>query len=112
LRKTGERSTEEIDVVGMARGRVVVVGEATWRNATMDVGYLAEIEDYKLPALRQTGLKVATAPGIVLFSRGGYTDGLRPTPSKAGSFQMRQRIELRGSFRESTRALAGSRFCL
>ena len=77
LRRTGERSTEEIDVVGMARNQVTVVGEARWRNKPMDVGYLNAIETYKLPALRQSRLRTAKAPHILLFSRGGYTAGLR-----------------------------------
>jgi AAA+ ATPase superfamily predicted ATPase len=77
LRRTGERSSEEVDVVGMARGQVTIVGEARWRNKPMDVGYLDTIDTYKLPALRQSGLRTAKTPQILLFSRGGYTDGLR-----------------------------------
>ena len=70
------RSSEEIDIVGQARGRVTVVGEARWRNRAMDLGYLSDIEQYKLPALRQSGLKIAATPTIVLLSRGGYDDRL------------------------------------
>lgn len=77
LRRTGERSSEEIDVVGMARGQVTIAGEARWRNKPMDVGYLDTIDTYKLPALRQSGLRTAKTPQILLFSRGGYTRGLR-----------------------------------
>lgn len=77
LRQQGSpRSSEEIDIVGQARGRVTVIGEARWRNGAMDAGYLADIESYKLPALRQSGLRVAAHPTIVLLSRGGYTDAL------------------------------------
>ncbi len=43
----------------------------------MDVGYLSDIESYKLSALRQSGRKVAAHPTLVLLSRGGYTDGLK-----------------------------------
>jgi AAA+ ATPase superfamily predicted ATPase len=75
-RKDGTRSSEVIDVVGTARGRITVIGEARWRNSAMDVGYLSDIEVYKLPALRQTGLKMDEVPSILLFSRGGYTQSL------------------------------------
>lgn len=78
LRRTGERSTEQIDVVGLARNRVTLIGEARWRNRPMDVRYLDTIDAYKLPALRQQpGLRTAKTPQILLFSRGGYTDRLR-----------------------------------
>jgi AAA+ ATPase superfamily predicted ATPase len=77
LRRSGTRSTEEIDVVGRARGRVTLIGEARWRNSQMDLDYVQEIEDYKLSALRQSGLKVTARPTILLFSRGGYSPALR-----------------------------------
>jgi uncharacterized protein len=77
LRRTGVRSSEEIGIVGTARAKVAVIGEARWRNSAMDVGYLFEIESYKLPALRQSGTRVVPTPRILFFSRGGYTDALR-----------------------------------
>lgn len=76
LRRSGERQTEEIDIVGLSRNRATVVGEVRWRNSAMDLGYLEEIERFKLPALRQSETKVAEKPLILLFSRGGYTKGL------------------------------------
>lgn len=76
LRREGTRSTEEIDAVGIARGRVAVVAEARWRRSPMDLGYLNEIETYKLPALRQSTLKTARQVRIVLACLGGYSDGL------------------------------------
>lgn len=76
LRRDGSRFTEEIDVVGLVRGRATVIGEARWHNSKMDVGYLAEVEDYKLPALRQSDVKVSATPTIILFSRGGFTPRL------------------------------------
>ena len=82
LRRSGTRSSEEIDIVGVARGRVAVVGEARWRNTKMDVDYLADIEQFKLPALRQSGLAVAKSPSIMLFSKGGYTERLAATAAK------------------------------
>ena len=77
LRRTKQRTSEEIDIVGVARRRVTVVGEARWRTSAMSVDHLEEIETYKLPALRRSPLTVAARPRIVLLSRGGYTDGLR-----------------------------------
>ena len=71
-RASGERTTEEINVVGMRRGRVALVGEARWRNRPMSARYLAEVEQYKLPALRQSGIKVDPRPLIMLFSRAGF----------------------------------------
>lgn len=82
LRRAGERSSEEIDVVGIARGQVIIVGEARWRNKPMDAGYLDTIDTYKVPALRQSGLRTAKSPQILLFSRGGYTDGLRQAATR------------------------------
>lgn len=76
LRKDGTRTTEEIDIVGVARSKVSVIGEARWRNRPMDLSYLAEIEKFKIPALRQSGIKVTKTPTIYLFSRGGYVDRL------------------------------------
>ncbi|MDX6204468.1 MAG: uncharacterized protein QOF39_525 [Frankiales bacterium] len=75
-RRDGSRSSEEIDIVGTARARVKVIGEARWRNSAMDLGYLRDLETYKLPALRQTGLKIDQRPVILLFSRGGYSPSL------------------------------------
>ena len=72
LRRTGERTTEEIDVVGIADSRVTVIGECRWRNRPMDGNVLRELEDYKLPALRQAGYAIAGDLRILLFSRGGF----------------------------------------
>jgi len=38
FRVTNERTNEEIDVVGLARQRVVLIGEVRWRSKSMDVG--------------------------------------------------------------------------
>ena len=78
LRRQGAgRASEEIDIVGQAHGHVRYIGEARWRTSAMDTGYLSDIERYKLPALRQSGLTIAADPTIVLLSRGGYSDGLK-----------------------------------
>ncbi len=75
-RRKKTRLTEEIDIVGTAAGKIELIGEARWRNKCMGVDYLAEIETFKLPALRQSTLKMVDTPTILLFSRGGYTKGL------------------------------------
>lgn len=77
LRRAGSRTTEEIDIVGTSGNRVTLVGECRWRNKPMDGTILREIEDYKLPALRQSGLQVDPHPHILLFSRAGHNQALQ-----------------------------------
>lgn len=77
LRRTGERTTEEIDVVGTARQRVTVVGEVKWTSRPLGVKILDDLVDYKVPALVQDGFKLARELTTVLYSRSGYTDSLR-----------------------------------
>jgi AAA+ ATPase superfamily predicted ATPase len=78
LRRTGERHTEEIDIVGMARGRVTLVGECKWTTKPLTAAILDDLRSYKIPALQQDGVKVATGgPVIMLFSRAGFSDALR-----------------------------------
>lgn len=81
LRRKGERSTEEIDIVGAARGRVTVVGEVRWRKRSMGAEYLTEIDEYKIPALRQSSVKVGNSIQIVLISRAGFTKRLKDLAS-------------------------------
>lgn len=81
LRAKNERSTEEIDIVGLRGRRATVVGEVRWRSGPMSVAYLGELDRFKLPALRQAGTEVAN-PTIVLVSRSGFTDGLREAAAK------------------------------
>lgn len=82
LRRSGERTNEEIDVVGMAGDRVTIVGECRWRSKPMDGNVLREIEDYKLPALRQAGLRVDEHPQILLFSRAGHNRTLQDAATR------------------------------
>ena len=73
LRREGERTSEEIDVVGTARGRVTLVGECKWTSGPMTSRVLGDLETYKLPALRQDGARFAgNGPTILLFSRSGF----------------------------------------
>jgi AAA+ ATPase superfamily predicted ATPase len=73
LRREGSRQREEIDVVGLRRGAVGVVGECKWTTRPMSRQALDDLEAYKLPAMRQAKVKIATdGPMIVLFSKSGF----------------------------------------
>lgn len=73
LRRSGERTTEEIDIVGTSRKRIALVGEVKWTSKPLSVKILKDLEDYKVPALQQDGFKLASEVATVLFSRSGYT---------------------------------------
>jgi AAA+ ATPase superfamily predicted ATPase len=78
LRRTGARRSEEIDLVGLSRRMIKVVGECRWRKAPMDVAVLAELRNFKMPALAQVnGVTMAPDCRILLFSRAGFTKGLQ-----------------------------------
>lgn len=77
LRQSKRRTAEEIDIVGLGRNRVTVVGEAKWRNRALDVSVLRDLREFKIPALVQAGFKLSSEVTTVLMSRGGYTEGLR-----------------------------------
>lgn len=77
LRRSGERSTEEIDVVGTARMRVTLVGEVKWTSKPVSERILSDLIDYKIPALEQDGFRLSNEIVTVLFSRSGYSAGLR-----------------------------------
>jgi uncharacterized protein len=75
FRRTGERSTEEIDAVGTRGDEVVVVAEAKWTSKPMGVSIVDDLERFKVPALRQA-MPVADRPHMVLFSKSGYSPAL------------------------------------
>ncbi len=77
LRRDGARETEEIDVVGLTRAAVTLVGECKWTRRPMGIDVLADLETLKIPALRQAGVRVARDVQIVLFSKAGFTDALK-----------------------------------
>jgi uncharacterized protein len=83
FRQTDERTTEEIDAVGSARNRLVVVAEAKWTSTQLTPAIIRDIEKYKIPALRQSGLRVVARPEIVLFSKSGYSLRLREIAAEA-----------------------------
>lgn len=77
LRRAGQRSSEEIDIVGIGRGRVTVLGEAKWQSKALGHEVLSDLQEYKMPALAQAGAKFATDLSIFLLSRGGYTPAVQ-----------------------------------
>jgi len=93
FRATNERQSEEIDVVGTARGKVTVIGEVRWRSKAMDRGILGEIARFKLPALRKA-TSVVARPQIVLVSRLGFTDGLREAAAREPHIRLVELEEL------------------
>lgn len=76
LRRSGERTSEELDVVAGARGKVQLVGECKWTAKPVGLKVLGDVEQYKLPALRQAGIGVVKNPMVVLFGKSGYDDSL------------------------------------
>lgn len=80
-RRTGQRTNEEIDIVGLRGKRAVVVGEVRWRSDPMSVGVLGELDRFKLPALARAGVTIGR-PHIVLVSRSGFTPALTEAASK------------------------------
>ena len=76
FRRTKQRSTEEIGAVGSQRGRVTAVPEAKWTNTPLTAAIIADLTNYKIPALCQSGLKVVARPRIVLPSNTGYAKSL------------------------------------
>jgi hypothetical protein len=93
LRSANERTNEEIDVVGIARRRVVLIGEVRRRARPMDVGTLGEIERFKLPALRKAAT-VAAQPTIVLASKEGFTPALHEAAVRDGRIRLLELSEL------------------
>jgi uncharacterized protein len=76
-RRNKTRTTEEVDVVGLTRSLVTVVGESKWTRQRMSLAVLEELHEYKVPAMREAKIRFATnGPQIVLFSRGGFSGRL------------------------------------
>ena len=68
-----ERSREEIDVVGIKERKVLVLGEAKWKNSKLKVEVATSLVANKVPALVAAGLSVPSDRVVVLTSRGGFT---------------------------------------
>lgn len=76
FRRTKQRSSEEIDAVGSQRGWITAVAESKWTSAPMTPAIVSDLDAFKIPALRQSGLRVVAQPRIVLFCKSGYTTKL------------------------------------
>jgi hypothetical protein len=76
LRAAKERFTEEIDAVALQGRGVSIAAEAKWTTKPLDAGVLADLLDYKLPALTQAGFNTS-ATELVLVSKSGFTTALR-----------------------------------
>jgi AAA+ ATPase superfamily predicted ATPase len=76
-RRSGLRQSEELDVVGLQRGSVTLVGECKWTSAEPGPRILRDLEEFKLPAMRQAGVRFAArGPLIAIFARSGFRAGL------------------------------------
>jgi hypothetical protein len=67
------RQTEEIDLVGLRRCVVTIVGECKWTSGRLGADVLGDLETYKIPAMRQAKVRFAKGgPQIVLISKSGF----------------------------------------
>ena len=75
-RRNKERSSEEVDAVGLLGGRVTAVAECKWTNKPMSSSVVDDIAKYKIPALQDAGLTVLGEPKVILMCRSGYSPAL------------------------------------
>jgi hypothetical protein len=77
-RRTKERLTEEIDVVGVNGRNLRIVGEAKWTATPMPYSVLDDLRTYKIPAIAQSKtLKLpSSGPEVLLFARSGFSPEL------------------------------------
>ncbi len=101
LRRTGERGTEEIDAVGALRNPVTLAAECKWTNRPVST-IVMDLDDYKIRALREAGFRVAERPKIILFSKAGYTDGLRQLAEDHDHIELVEVVTALTNTREST----------
>lgn len=84
-RRTKARMSEEVDVVGLVRSRVAVVGECKWTKEPMALEVLEDLHAYKIPAMREARVRFAKdGPRTVLFSRSGFRDDLIQAAEQRG----------------------------
>jgi hypothetical protein len=88
FRRDGTRSTEEVDVVGLLRKRVTAVVECKWTNEQLTPAVVTDLDTYKIPALREAGLKVVKDPRIILMCRSGYSDSLFELAATDGRIEL------------------------
>jgi uncharacterized protein len=82
LRMSRQRFTEEIDAIGVRGTKVMLAAEAKWTNKPMSADVLTSLDEYKLPAVRQAGLRLADPFRILLVSKAGFTPTLHDLTSK------------------------------
>jgi uncharacterized protein len=76
----GDRTQEEIDIVGLKNKRVQIIGECKWTTSEVPSSVLSDLRDHKLPAiLRSKDLKGPPdgSPRILLFARNGFSKPLK-----------------------------------
>lgn len=88
------RSSEEIDVVGIAAKKVIVLGEAKWTNGPLSYDVLTDLIDFKSPALIDAGLRVPKNSEIVLASRNGFTRNLEAAGKSMPNVRLIQAADL------------------
>jgi uncharacterized protein len=76
-RRAKARMSEEVDVVGLARSVVAVIGECKWTKEPMALKVLDDLHAHKVPAMREAKIRFAK-DGLqtVLFSRSGFRNDL------------------------------------
>jgi AAA+ ATPase superfamily predicted ATPase len=88
-RRAGTRQTEEIDLVGLRRSLVTIVGECKWTSGRLGADVLSDLETYKVPAMRQAKVRFAKGgPQIVLISKSGFKAGLLSLALKRDDLQL------------------------
>lgn len=97
FRRSKTRSSEEIDVVGVRRGSVTLVGEAKWTTARMPKSIVRDLDEFKVPALRQVGFKIASDLQIILWSKSGYADSLVELAGQDGRITL---VDVEGAFEQ------------
>lgn len=93
LRAHKERFTEEIDAVALQGRSVSIAAEAKWTTKPLDAKVLADLLDYKLPALAQAGLNTS-ATELVLVSKSGFTTGLLELADKTPRVVLKEASEI------------------
>ena len=76
LRREGTRTSEQVDVVGVRRSAVSLIGECKWTRSPLGIDVLYDVETYKIPAMQQAKLRLARDLVIALFSKSGFSDRL------------------------------------
>lgn len=99
LRARKERFTEEIDAVALNGSTVEAVAEAKWTGRPMPATVLADLLEFKLPAMAQADLAVSN-PEIVLASKAGFSTGLISDAATLGNVTL---IEARDLLTDLTR---------